>query len=210
VVYLVRRSLLPPPPQPPSAAPATHLTLTWIGTARRVQLSPSAPPSTPLPQDEFWTSQRCHQCTNFLVDGPKHREKSCGTCGVINRDVNAARNLETVWEWWLAFRTRPPYLTRPPDHVSAKSKTRAKAKAKAQGAAAGTGPAAAAAGAGHQPEAPGPPPAPGPGPGPEAAIGGQPQDQPEAQLEGAAQAAIPEPAANGTSGRPKRQRLSAS
>ena len=181
-----------------------------LNTAQSLPPLPDPHP-THLPQDEFWTSQRCHQCTSFIVDGPKHREKSCGTCGVINRDVNAARNLETVWEWWLAFRTRPPYLTRPPDHVSAKSKTRAKAKAKAQGAAAGTGPAAAAAaGAGHQPEAPGPPPAPGPGPGPEAAIGGQPQDQPEAQLEGAAQAAIPEPAANGTSGRPKRQRLSAS
>ena len=179
-----------------------------LNTAQSLPPLPDPHP-THLPQDEFWTSQRCHQCTSFLVDGPKHREKSCGTCGVINRDVNAARNLKAVWDCWLASRTRPAYLTPPADHVPAKSKARAKPKAK--GATAGTGPAAAAAaaGAGHQLEAPGPPPAPGPGPGPEAALGGQPQDQPQAQaqLEGAAPAAIPEPTANGA--RPKRQRRNA-
>jgi transposase len=48
-------------------------------------------------QDEYWTSQRCHACTSFLVDGPRHREKQCVTCDkVINRDLNAALNLQVL------------------------------------------------------------------------------------------------------------------
>ena len=55
---------------------------------------PHNPHTTPW-QDEFWTSQRCHTCKSFLVDGPQHREKQCVTCDkVINRDVNAVLNLK--------------------------------------------------------------------------------------------------------------------
>ena len=65
------------------------------------------------PQDEFWTSQRCHRCTDFLTDGPRHREKHCTTCGVVARDVNAAINLQKVWERFLHDGKRPEYLQRP-------------------------------------------------------------------------------------------------
>ena len=56
----------------------------------------SVTPPPPM-QDEYWTSQRCHACTSFLVDGPRHREKQCVTCDkVINRDLNAALNLQVL------------------------------------------------------------------------------------------------------------------
>jgi len=33
----------------------------------------------------------------------------------FNRDLNAARNLQRVWDEWLAHRRRPGYLTAPDD-----------------------------------------------------------------------------------------------
>jgi hypothetical protein len=90
-------------------------------------------------QDEYWTSQKCHKCKDphtFLVDGPRYREKACVTCGPINRDLNAAANLEFVWTWWLEHRQRPEYLQPPaPDGDAPKGRRRrAKAGAGAGGA----------------------------------------------------------------------------
>ena len=115
------------------------MTLAW--RTRGVQVLPHPRPACPPPmptQDEYWTSQKCHKCKDphtFLVDGPRYREKACVTCGPINRDLNAAANLEFVWTWWLEHRQRPEYLQPPaPDGDAPKGRRRAKAGAGAGGA----------------------------------------------------------------------------
>ena len=72
-------------------------------------------------QDEYWTSQKCHKCEAFLEDGKGHRTKVCTNTAcadhgqATNRDLNAALNLQRVWDEWLAHRRRPGYLTPPDD-----------------------------------------------------------------------------------------------
>ena len=72
-----------------------------------------------MSQDEYWTSQKCHTCKQFLQDGKGHRTKVCGNVAcpdhdqATNRDLNAALNLKRVWDKWLAKRRRPGYLTPP-------------------------------------------------------------------------------------------------
>ena len=66
----------------------------------------------------------CKDPGSFLADGPGYREKSCGKCGIINRDINAAANLKEVWDWWLRCRSRPAYLSPVQDGKSPQPKAR--------------------------------------------------------------------------------------
>ena len=90
-------------------------------TSHVPSLPPSPPPNPACAQDEYWTSQKCHKCEQFLADGKGHRTKVCTNPAcedhgqAFNRDLNAARNLQRVWDEWLAHRRRPGYLTAPDD-----------------------------------------------------------------------------------------------
>ena len=122
-------------------------------------------------QDEYWTSQKCHHCKEFLVDGARHRDKMCKTCGVeIDRDHNAALNLKAVWEWWLSVRERPPYLTPPPEPTAPGVGGPAPSRRKgSRGTKAGARPGGPAAGASTAPGLPPTPPATQAGPSPSVA-----------------------------------------
>ena len=160
------RVVHPATPRPP---PSLVMTATCITLSRCLAL-------VALPagwQDEYWTSQKCHHCKEFLVDGARHRDKMCKTCGVeIDRDHNAALNLKAVWEWWLSVRERPPYLTPPPEPTApgvggpAPSRRKGSRGTKAGASARPGGP---AAGASTAPGLPPTPPATQAGPSPSVA-----------------------------------------
>ena len=71
--------------------------------------------------NEYWSSRKCSTCkreggtdASFMTKSPSNpRNMVCRTCGEVNRDVNASRNLRAVAEQWMADRTRPRYLDSP-------------------------------------------------------------------------------------------------
>ncbi|MFY7873095.1 MAG: zinc ribbon domain-containing protein [Limnohabitans sp.] len=89
-------------PHPPTNRPL-QVILDYFEEFRRV-----------LYLDEFYTSQMCNICEGRLEGVPgRPRDKRCPKCGDINRDSNAAKNLERVFLEWVRVRKRPGYLTRP-------------------------------------------------------------------------------------------------
>ena len=64
--------------------------------------------------DEYLTSQKCAFCEDvdaFLVSAAHSREKVCATCGYVDRDVNAAKNIAAAADALLLTGARPEYLS---------------------------------------------------------------------------------------------------
>ena len=67
--------------------------------------------------DEFYSSQRCPSCRNFVEQEDKWRVKTCHTCKdtkdndsdlQFNRDIMACRNMLQVFLHQVCFSQRPP------------------------------------------------------------------------------------------------------